>query len=90
MGISWPNKDPNEVLDYTIDWDGRLGGDTIASSAWTVPAGITKDSDTMADATTTIWLSGGTHNTKYTLENRITTEGGRTLDQSVKILIRNR
>lgn len=87
MTLKWPNKDPDEVLDYQIDWSDRLGADTIATTTWVVPSGITKDSDTNDDTTTTIWLSGGTTGETYSLTNRITTAGGRTMDQSVRLKI---
>jgi hypothetical protein len=50
-------KDPQAVLDYGFDWSKWLGTDTISTSTWTVPVGITKDSDTHDTTTTTIWLS---------------------------------
>ena len=45
MALEWDFKDPDEVLDYRVDWSARLDGDTIASSTWEVLAGLTKDSD---------------------------------------------
>lgn len=90
MALEWPFKDPDEVLDYQLDWSARLDEDTIVTSTWVVPTGITKDSDTNTTDTTTIWLSGGTTGEAYTLANRITTVGGRTMDQSVKIKIKVR
>lgn len=83
--LQWPDKDPNEVLDYQIDWSARLGSDTISTSTWTVPSGITQTTSSSTSTTTTIWLSGGTTGTKYTLTNEITTTGGRTMDESVRI-----
>lgn len=83
-------KDPNAVLDYQINWVTWLGTDTISSSTWTVPTGITKDSDTSTTTTTTIWLSGGTDGTDYELVNRIVTAAGRTEDRTIRILARSR
>lgn len=83
-----PDKDPNSVLDYSIDWSDWLGSDTIHSSTWTLPAGIIKDpvgQDSFTNTVTTIWLSGGTAGTTYTILNRIVTHGGRTADQTFKI-----
>ena len=37
MSYKWPNKDPDEILDYSIDWSRFLGSDTIATNprvAW--------------------------------------------------------
>lgn len=90
MALTWPFKDPDEVLDYSIDWSGRLGADTISTSTWTVPDGITKDSDDKSTTTTTLWLSGGTEGETYSFLNRIVTAGGRTMDQTVKLKIKSK
>ncbi len=90
MALSWPNKDPDEVLDYEIDWAARLTTDTISTSTWTVPSGITKDSDSKTSTTTTVWLSGGTLGDSYEILNRIVTAGGRTMDQTVKLKIKTK
>lgn len=86
MTLSWPTKDPDAVLDYEIDWSTWLGSDTISTSAWTVPAGLTKDSDTNTTTTATIWLSGGTAGEVYELTNHIVTAGGREQDQTVQLI----
>ena len=78
-------KDPQGVLDYMIDWSDWLGSDVISTSTWTVPAGITKDSDSFGATTTTIWLSSGTDSTTYTLRNKIVTAAGRTAYRSISI-----
>jgi hypothetical protein len=88
MPLSWPDKDPQEVLDYALDWTARLAGDTIATSSWVLPTGITKASDSHDVSTTKIWLSGGVEGTKYTLVNTITTTAGRTMNQSVAIKVK--
>lgn len=88
--MRWKAKDPAEVLDYPYDWTKRLAGDSIASVAWTVPDGLTKASETQVGAVTTIWLSGGTAATQYTLSCVITTTAGRTYKQSFKLRVRSR
>jgi hypothetical protein len=90
--LVWPVKDPDEVLDYVIDWSARLAiSDAISSSSWPdFPSGITKDSDTFDDATTTIWLSGGTSGESYKLTNRIVTSGGRTMEETVKLPVKSK
>ncbi len=90
MALTWPFKDPDEVLDYDIDWSARLLTDTISTSTWIVPDGITKDSDSKTATTTTVWLSGGTLGDKYELTNRIVTTGGRTMDQSVDLKVKSK
>ena len=80
------NKDPDAVLDYEADWSAWLGSDTIESSSWTVPTGLTKDSEANTTTTATVWLSGGTAETIYDVINRIVTAGGRTEDRTIKIV----
>jgi len=79
-------KDPADVVDYTLDWSDVLSGsETITTSTWTVPTGITKDSDSEADTTTTIFLSGGTGGVEYLLTNKIVTNNAtaRTYEKSI-------
>lgn len=87
MALNVPDKDPDEVLDYRIDWSGRLDGDTISASTWVVPIGITQDSASNTTTSATIWLSGGTSGEQYTLTNRVTTNGGRTLEQKITLRV---
>ena len=86
----WPAKDPDEVLDYAVEWKDRLAGDTIASSEWTVPEGLTEDSALIAGTKAVIWLSGGTLDQTYSITNRVVTTGGRTHDQTVTLPIRSK
>jgi len=84
-------KDPDAVLDYTMDWEKWLAtGDTISASAWTFPTGITKDSDTNTATTATARISAGTAGTDYAIVNRITTDDGRIDDRTITILVRER
>lgn len=38
MSFRWPNKDPDEQLDYSIDWSRFLNTATITSVSWFVNA----------------------------------------------------
>lgn len=78
-------KDPTEILDYTVDWRLWLGDDQIATSLWTVPAGISNAGVTYSASTSTIWLGGGTAGTSYSVYVTITTVGGRTSKRTIKI-----
>lgn len=90
MAQAWFTKDPNAILDYKIDWATWLGVDTIATVAWTVPTGITKDSQSNTTTTATIWLSGGTALATYELVCRITTAAGRQDDRTIGIRMEQR
>ena len=93
MGTTDPNftKDPDAVLDYTIDWsDWLASGETISTSTWTIPTGLTEDSETETTTTATVWLSGGTEGTSYTITNEIVTSQSRTANRSLYIRVEER
>jgi len=75
-------KAPASILDYLVNWAAWLGADTIATSAWTVPTGLTKTTDSKTTTGATVWLSGGTEGEEYLITNLITTAGGRTAQKS--------
>ena len=83
-------KDPDAHLNYTIDWSEWLVTDTISTSTWTVPTGITKDSDTNSTTTTTIKLSGGTVGEKYEIVNHVVTAAALEDDRTIVITIREK
>lgn len=86
---SWPSKDPDDVLDYKIDWTARLAGDQIVSSQWFVPEALESRDEAFNSTSCTIWLLGGVAAMNYLITNRITTAGGRTIDKSVNLPVRN-
>lgn len=83
-------KDPNAVLDYSLDWTRWLDGDAIATSEWIVPDGLVKVTDSRTMKISTIWLSGGLASQSYAITNRITTTGGRTEDRSFAVKVEER
>lgn len=93
MELIWPAKDPDEVLDYRIDWyddgDGPLGDDLIVDSDFTleVAAGLTIDTQSNTYTESTVWLSGGTHGLTAKIKCTIVTDGGRTFERTVDLPI---
>jgi len=83
-------KDPDAVLDYTINWAAWLDSDTISDSSWTVPSGLTKSTEFISDTLVTLWLIGGTAGTTYNILNHITTAGGREEDQTLEIICKQK
>lgn len=93
----WPDKDPQEILDFDIDWagtadsPGRAFGDTLTGSTWTIT--VNDDTFLVIGATsfstiaTKVWLSGGTLKRMYTVTNTVTTAGGRTMEKSGTVTI---
>jgi hypothetical protein len=82
-------KDPDDRLDYLEDWTKWLKTDTIVTSTWSVPSGITKEAESNTTTTTTIWLSGGTADYTYEIVNHIVTAAGREKDRTIVFHILN-
>ena len=83
-------KDPDEVLDYTIDWTNWLDTDTISTSSWTVASGLTEDSESNNTTSATVWVSGGSAGTTYKATNTIVTADGRTKQGAIELVIGNK
>ena len=77
-------KDPDSVLDWLLDWtDWLAASETIYTHTVNADAGITVDTSTNDNTGVTVWLSGGTTGTSYTVTVKITTNQGRTVERSV-------
>lgn len=93
--LTWPKKDPSDVLDYGIDgWLAHIGGgDKVASATWSVtPAGLTLgDSAVSEDGDeTSVWVSEGVAGATYTVTCRAITEQGRQIDRSARLFVTER
>lgn len=77
-------KDPNAVLDYTVNFAAWLDAalDTLASHTVSV-SGVTLDSSSIIGKTVVIWVSGGVVDTRGSATVRVTTVGGRTDDRTI-------
>lgn len=85
------SKDPQAVLKYTVDWSDWLAvSETISTSSFTAPAGITKDAEVNTTTTGTVTLSGGTVGTTYRIVHQITTNQGQTDQRSFDIRVEER
>lgn len=85
-------KTPDEVLDFAIDFTSALdSGDSITGTpTWTVPAGITKDSQSNTTTSATAFFSSGTAGGAYVVQCRITTTpGARQLERAITIQVRD-
>jgi len=87
-------KDPEAVIDYTIDWAATMAesspSDTIATSAWTADNGVVVDSDSETTTTTTVWVSGGTRGKYSSVVNTVTTAAGRTYNRTISLLLQDK
>lgn len=88
---TFPAKDPDAKLQYSINWIdflGGAGGDTITDSEWIdVSDGITESDPTNDATSTSIWLEAGTDGETAQITNRITTAAGSIQDLTFKVPI---
>lgn len=86
-----PTAGPSTVSNYVLDWSSWLDpGETIATSGWAIPAGLTSAPGhpaTSTGTTATVWLTGGTIGQAYVVPNTITTTLGRTEVRSFSLTI---
>lgn len=103
MSFKWANKDPDEILDYSVDWSRFLGTATIASVVWSVDNasgvktaitagntvnGIQNVSQTNTSTVATINLGLGTLNEEYKFYCRMTDSTGSIAERVIKLRIK--
>lgn len=105
MSFRWPNKDPDEQLDYSVDWSRFLGTATLTSVQWYVDDadgvktaintgetvyGIQNVSQTNTDTVATINIGSGTNNLEYKFYCRMTDSTGSQAERVIKLRIKER
>ncbi len=103
MSFRWPNKDPDETLDYSVDWSRFLNGATIASITWYVDDstgtktaitagntvnGIQNASQTISGSVSTINLGLGTNNYEYKFTCRMADSSGNVAERVIRLRIK--
>lgn len=103
MLYRWPDKDPEELLDFTVDWSLYLSGDTISTVNWycvdasgvkqafnavSTVNGLVNSSNSFTTTTTTVYLGGGVANTTYQVSCQIGTNTGRTVERTIRLRVR--
>ena len=76
---------PDDILDFGFIWTTWLAGDTILTSSWTLPAGLSEaQADEQTTTVTTVWIdfSAAEQGVQYQVTNVITTAGGRSKELS--------
>lgn len=88
--LTWPAKDPGDVLDYEFDIAAALvgnRGDAIASVAVSISPNAAGDltlNSTAADgANAVLWFSGGQAGTIYSVHVTVVTANGRTIGRAI-------
>jgi hypothetical protein len=90
LPLSWPSKDPGDILDYQLDIEPAVDGnkgDTINSVDIEVdpsqPGDLSVDNITADGYKIVIWLSGGQAGTTYNVTVKAILASGRTLQRSM-------
>lgn len=97
MAIRLPRKDPDEILDYFIDFtpefertsNDRLIAITVAVQTITSPP-LTLVQAGTADSVAYFWLSGGVAGVDYDIDVTLDTQLGRRFNDTYKIQVFNR
>jgi len=105
MALKWPSKDPDEQVDYSIDWSRYLATNTISSVVWkiddadgvkqtwvatTIVDGLQYVSASNSDTVATIQLGLGTLHKTYNIYCQITTSSGVVTERKITLKIRER
>lgn len=103
--MKWPFKDPDEILDYSVDWSRFLGDEIINSVQWYVydgdgvktaiaatetVNGLTLGSQTNTNTVATVRWDNGTVNTTYRIVCAITYDTVLVSERTIQLPIRNR
>lgn len=88
--LSWPSKDPGDILDYQLDIEPALignEGDTISSVDANIqpsrPGDLCLDTTAADGYKIVFWLSAGQANVTYSVTVNVALASGRTLQRTV-------
>ena len=105
MSYKWPEKDPDETADFSVDWARFLGSDSIVSAVFFVDdengtktqvstAQIVNNlqfiQSTVSGNVATARFAQGINNLRYNITVRINTTQGLTYERVVVLPIRDR
>ncbi len=105
MSYKWPDKDPDETLDYSVDWSRFLDDDTISTVAWfihdaadakeevsnaEVVNGLQFVQGTVSGQVATARFALGTNNIRYTVVCRVNTTEGLQYERSIFLRVKEK
>lgn len=92
MPLTTFSKDPNATLDYSMDWSNWLAsGESLTCSVWTrTSTDIVETNTSLTTSVATIWLTGGSAGSTYSIANKVGTSGGRIDERTIDIKVLNR
>ena len=102
MSVNWPDKDPDDHLDFSIDWSEQLEESTISTIVWKIidASGVTQIwtagsivnglqhvSNSNTNTVATLVLGSGTAFTTYKIICRMTASDATIIEQEVRIRV---
>ena len=101
MALKWQDKDPNDVIDYSIDWRSQLGSNTIDNIVWKIYTagsfavwsptqivdGLQYISSTNTNTVATLYLGLGTDFSVYNIICRMTASDATVIEQEVRLRV---
>ena len=105
MALKWPDKDPDEILDFSVDWSRYLAGDIISTVTWKIEDtdgtlntwtdteivnSLQRVSASNTTTVATIQIALGDANTTYTIYCAITTNAGLSTQRKILLKVRER
>jgi hypothetical protein len=103
--MKWPIKDPNEILDYSVDWSRFLESSVIQSVQWHIEdeagvktavsqsdtvQGLTLFSQVSTNTVATARFGAGLNNTKYKVTCTITYDTHLIAERVVQLPVKER
>ena len=100
MAYRWPDKDPDETVDYSVDWSRFLPTDTISAAYWSITDtdgtknqfsdaevvdGLQFVQGTLSGKVATARFALGTNNKRYTIFCKIQTGSGLTFERAIHL-----
>ena len=101
MALKWQDKDPDDQIDYSVDWQAQLGTNTISSIEWKIYTsgafttwtqgqivdGLQYVSSTNTNTVATLYLGLGTAFTTYNIICRMTASDATIIEQEVRLRV---
>jgi hypothetical protein len=101
MALKWQDKDPDDQIDYSVDWQAQLGNNTISSVQWKIFTngvfttwtqgqivdGLQYVSSTNTNTVATLYLGLGTAFTTYSIICRMTASDATVIEQEVRLRV---
>lgn len=88
--MTWPVKDPDDILDYGRDFAAEFPDSTITAAQVIASEGLTAGPAVVSGKLVTTRLSGGVAGRGYSVTFRLTFADGQQVDRSERLMVQER